>query len=528
MREIDRVTTETFGVPSITLMENAGTAVARFLLAKYPRARRFAIVCGKGNNGGDGFVVARKLGHEGKRVVVILLADPSELRGDAAEMFRQMKLDPVVITSSEQLNGQPMTIALTADVIVDAILGTGFKPPVKGLYAETIEKINASRKPIVAVDIPSGGDADSPAPPKPKEGLNGTPTPIARADHVVTFTAPRPAHLFAGLTRGEIAVAPIGSPEDAIQSSLNLRVTTPRDFAEFVGERVPDGHKGIYGHAMVVGGSFGKCGAAAMAGISVLRSGAGLSTVATARSVLNTVAGFAPELMTESLAETEDGAIARAALSRTLELTQTMDVVAVGPGIGRAEQTAAFVREFVSQCTVPMVIDADGLNAFEGCADKLNGGGRPLVLTPHPGEMSRLTGLKTSEIQADRIGVARNFAREHQCILVLKGHRTLIALPDGTVWVNATGNPGMASGGSGDVLTGMVAGFMAQAHARKAEDRWIRAVLVAVYMHGLAGDIAREKMGEHSMIAGDIIAGLPEAFKRTRQQLGSKTFLFHG
>ena len=532
MREMDRVTTEKFGVPSLTLMENAGTAVAKFAMAKFPRARKFTIVCGKGNNGGDGFVVARKLGYEGKRVVVILLCDPAELKGDAAEMFRQMKLDPVVVTSSEQLKGEPIKIAMSADVIIDAILGTGFRPPVKGLYADAIARINAARKPVVAVDIPSGADADATTPLKPKDGLNGAPTdsntPIIKASHIVTFTAPRPAHAFGNLTRGETVIAPIGSPAEAIQSSLNLELITPRDFAAFLGDREPDGHKGIYGHALVVGGSFGKCGAAAMAGLAVLRSGAGLSTIATPKSVLNTVAGFAPEIMTEPLAETEAGSIASAAMEKMDALVKPMDVLALGPGIGRHNDTVNFVRGFVEKYTMPLVIDADGLNAFDGCADKLDGERRPLVLTPHPGEMSRLAGLSTAGVQKDRLGVSRKFATEHKCILVLKGHRTLVALPDGRIWVNTTGNPGMASGGSGDVLTGMVTGLMAQAHTMKDDGRWARAVIAAVYLHGLAGDVAREKMGEQAMIAGDLIANLGEAFKRARQQLGSKEFVVHG
>ncbi len=527
MREIDRVTTENFGVPSLTLMENAGSAVTRFVLTKYARARRFTIICGKGNNGGDGFVVARKLSNEGKRVVIILLCDPAELKGDAAEMFRQMKMDPVVITSSDQLNAQPMAIALGADVIIDAILGTGFRPPVTGLYAEAIAKINGSRKPVVALDIPSGADADSEHP-LPADGIDRA--PMVKADHIVTFTAPRPAHAFGDLTRGETLVAPIGSPEEAIKSALNMRVITPRDFAPFLADRDPEGHKGNYGHALVIGGSFGKCGAAAMAGISALRSGAGLSTIATPKSVLNTVAGFAMEIMTEPLPETDQGTISPAAYEygRVDSVVKGIDVVAIGPGISRQSATAQFVRSFVEKYSMPLVIDADGLNAFDGQAEKLNGSARPLVLTPHPGEMSRLTGLPTADIQKDRIGVARKFARDHQCILVLKGHRTLVALPDETVWVNVTGNPGMASGGSGDVLTGMVAGVMAQAHSMQGEDRWARAVIAAVYLHGLAGDVAREKSGEQTMIAGDLIASLPEAFKRAKQQAGSKSFTFHG
>jgi len=513
MREIDRVTTENFGVPSLTLMENAGTAVVRFVLQKFPRLRRVTIVCGKGNNGGDGFVAARKFGDEGRRTTVILLCDPSELKGDAAEMFQRMREVPLLVKAPEDLKSAQVAEAWKADVIVDAILGTGFKPPVSGLYAAAIAAINAGRKPVVAVDIPSGAYADAPAP-LPKDG------PIhCRADHVVTFTAPRLAHVFGGVTKGDTMVAPIGSPEEAIQSQLGLKVITPRDFVQLLADRDPEGHKGTYGHVLVVGGSFGKAGAAAMAGLSVLRSGAGLATIATAKSVLPMVGAFAPEIMTDALAETEQGSISRVA--ELAEVLLGKDVVAIGPGIGRNEETREFVRSFVADRKVPLVIDADGLNAFDGHIELLSGAKRTLVLTPHPGEMSRLVGIKTAEIQKDRIEVARKFAGEHGCILVLKGHRTLVALADGTVWVNVTGNAGMATGGSGDVLTGMIAGLMAQT------DDHAMAVIAAVYLHGLAGDVAREKMGEASMIAGDIIASLPEAFKKAKQALAMKGFVFH-
>jgi len=522
MREIDRVTTEKFGVPSLTLMENAGTAVARFVLAQYRKAWRFTIFCGKGNNGGDGFVAARKLGDEGRRVTVVLLCDPSELKGDAAEMFKRMRQDPLVVKTTEELKSEAVLQALKTEVIIDAVLGTGFRPPVTWLYAEAIAAMNASKRPVVAVDIPSGADADSLSPLLPKEGRNGAPDVRARADHVVTFTAARPAHVFGGLTRGETFVAQIGSPEEAIQSALNLHVTTPRDFAPLLADRVPDGHKGTYGHALVVGGSVGKSGAVAMAGTSVLRSGAGLSTIATPRSVLPQVAAFTPEIMTEPLLETDLGTIAPEADEQMERLLDGKDVVALGPGIGRYPATVDFVRQLVEHCKVPMVIDADGLNAFEGHTDKLSGAKRPLVLTPHPGEMSRLTGLATAEVQKDRIGVARKFASEHRCFVVLKGHRTLIALPDGAVWVNTSGNPGMATGGTGDVLTGIVAGMMAQT------DDVAMAVRAAVYLHGLAGDVAREKVGEASLIAGDLIAWLPEAFKRAKASLGARGFSFHG
>ncbi|HYL15225.1 MAG TPA: NAD(P)H-hydrate dehydratase [Terriglobales bacterium] len=510
MRDIDRVTSERFGVPSLTLMENAGTAVAEFVLEQYPSARKIGIVCGKGNNGGDGFVAARKLYEARKEVALLLLAQPSELRGDAAEMFKKLPAAPVIVRSAEDLKGERAHAAFAADVLVDAILGTGFRPPVSGLYAEAVEEINRNGVPVVAVDIPSGADADVMG---PQIGA------VARADGVITFTAPRPAHVFGMLATGPTKVSPIGSPPEAIVSSLHLNLITAPDVAPLLAPRRPDANKSNFGHVLVIGGSVGKAGAAAMAGMSALRAGAGLSTVATAKSVLPTVAGFHPEVMTEPLEETEAGTISMRALEygRLDALVHGNTVLAVGPGISRNSETAEFVHTVIGKYKTAMVIDADGLNAFEGCANQLNGRDRELVITPHPGEMARLTGRSVVEIQRDRLATARTFAREHQLIVVLKGHRTLIAHPDREVWVNTTGNPGMATGGTGDILTGMVAGVVAQNPTRIFD-----AVLAAVHLHGLAGDIACESMGEHSLVATDLVRALPEAFQRTRREAGQK------
>jgi hydroxyethylthiazole kinase-like uncharacterized protein yjeF len=290
-----------------------------------------------------------------------------------------------------------------------------------------------------------------------------------------------------------------------------LNVITVRDVAPLIGPRPADSNKGNYGHVVVVGGSLGKAGAAAMAGMAVLRAGAGLSTVATPKSVLGTVAGFHPELMTEPLRETDVGTISTGALDRIEELAKGKTVLAIGPGISRDPQTAELVRSLVARLQLPMVLDADGLNAFEGRSGELNGKGRTLVITPHPGEMARLAGSTIPDVQKDRLGVARKFAREHEVIVVLKGHRTLVVQPDGEAWVNTTGNPGMATGGTGDILTGMVAGMMAQ-HSNDA----FTAVLAAVHLHGLAGDVICERVGEHSLVATDLLQGLPEAFRRTQ------------
>src|SRR5580692_4775939 len=490
MRGIDRATSERFGVPSLTLMENAGAAVADYVLSNHASAARIVVFCGKGNNGGDGFVAARRLHQRGKKVQVILLADPADLRGDAAAMFSKLPSPAITVHSIEELKSERVQLSLQGDLYMDAVLGTGFKPPVSGLYTDAMG---------------------------PQAGT------IARADSIVTFTAPRPAHVFSLLTAGPTLVAEIGSPGEAIVSALQLNVITARDIAQLIGPRPAESNKGNYGHVLVVGGSLGKAGAAAMAGIAVLRAGAGLSTVATPKSVLGTVSGFHPELMTEPLAETDAGSISTGARDRIEELAKGKTVLAIGPGISRDSQTAEMVRSLIGRLQLPVVLDADGLNAFEGRTGELNGEGRTLVITPHPGEMARLAGCSIADVQKDRLGVARKFAREHELVVVLKGHRTLVAQQDGETWVNTTGNPGMSTGGTGDILTGMVAGMMAQ-HSADA----FMAVLAAVHLHGLAGDVIRDRVGEHSLVATDLLQGLPEAFRRTRLKAQEKLVSWGG
>jgi NAD(P)H-hydrate epimerase len=292
---------------------------------------------------------------------------------------------------------------------------------------------------------------------------------------------------------------------------LKLQVVTAHAPGIFE-PRKPNAHKGDFGHVLIFGGSVGKAGAAAMAGTAALRVGAGLSTVATPSSALPVLAGFVPELMTEPLDETETGSAAGSALTKLLPLVKGKSAVAVGPGLSRDSATTWVIREFVRACEVPLVLDADGLNAFEGTADQLEGNKRPLIITPHPGEMARLTGLSTSQVQGRRIEVAREFAAKHHIFVVLKGHRTLVAEPNGTVWVNTTGNPGMATGGTGDILTGMIVGAVAQ-HSTKI----VGALTQAVFLHGLAGDLAAREVGEYSLMATDLLKFLPHAFKLRRK-----------
>ena len=516
MREIDRATSERFGVPSLTLMENAGAAVSGLVLSHFSGAARIGVICGKGNNGGDGFVAARHLHAAGKEVKVLLLSEPAELRGDAAQNFARLPVGYVAARSVEELNAAAAREIFESELLLDAVLGTGFHPPVSPLYAEAISRMNAAAAPVVAVDIPSGAGADV---------LGAASGIVARADAVVTFTAPRPAHVLKSLTSGPTVIAPIGSPDQAIASSLKLNLITAADIAALIAPRQAIANKGTFGHVLAIGGSTGKAGSVAMAGMAALRVGAGLATVGTPKSVLPTVAGFHAELMTEPLEETEIGSISLRALGygHVDALAKGKTVLAVGPGISRHTETAEFVRTVVKKFKTPIVLDADGLNAFEGRAAELKGEGRNLVLTPHPGEMARLTGLSTADVQADRLAVARAFAREHQVILVLKGHRTLVAEPGGEVWVNPTGNPGMATGGTGDILTGMTSGMLAQ-----NVEKPLAAVTAAVYLHGLAGDVARDALGEYCMTATDLLQALPEAFRRARADAAKQAVEIHG
>lgn len=524
MREIDRLTEEKYGVPTRALMENAGTAVADYILEHYPNAQSIGVICGKGNNGGDGFVVARKLHEEGRIVSVLLLGDPKDLSGDAADMFRRLPMPSMTAKTEAELDQAAVQTVFASDLLVDAILGTGFRPPLTGLAASAIDLMRrvASEpdtelgvaRPVVSVDIPSGADADA-------DALASTgASSIAPSSAVVTFTAPRRVHVSANLSSGPTVVTKIGSPDEAIQSSLGLHAITAADIEPVLAPRRPDSHKGTFGHVLVVGGSLGKSGAAAMAGMAALRSGAGLATIATPRSVLSSVAGFAPELMTEPLPETTEGTIALDALGQLEAMEENKSVVAVGPGLARHADTAEFVRLLAAKCKLPLVIDADGLNAFEGKSEELNGRNRPLVITPHPGEMARVTGLSTAQVQENRVKVAREFAASHHCIVILKGWHTVVAHHEGTAWINTTGNPGMATGGTGDILTGMLAGMIGQAvsgldakQAKNDHSRLLLHILAAVFLHGLAGDLARDRLAEHSLVATDLLTHLPAAFR---------------
>jgi len=520
MQACDRATTERFGIPSLQLMRSAAAAVAAFAREHFPQARRVTVLCGRGNNGGDGMMAARLLASAGLEVTTLLLGSPEGLKGDAAVAWQELASPPCglihVIHWADELDRH--TTALSADLIVDAVLGTGFKPPLEGLALKAQQWIQGSHAPVLAVDLPSGWPADDTA---------ATPSgAVFPADAVITFTAPKPAHVFGQLTRRwdqPIVVAPIGSPDAAIQSTSGLHwagsahaLTEP--------DRPAASNKGNFGHVLVVGGSLGsaggKSGAPSMTSVGALRAGAGLVTAAVPWPAAPLVAAVAPELMTLPLQANAAGQISADNLApdQIAALTKGITVLAIGPGLGQSADTIKFTTGLLSATKMPAVIDADALNILAAkpvLLSKLSRG-RTLVLTPHPGEMARLTGATIAEVQADRLEAARSFAQRTGVTLVLKGARTLIAHPDGRVAVNTTGNPAMAKGGSGDLLTGVVAALLAQYPCDPA-----RAVEAAVYLHGLAADLAVRQADQHTLLATDSLAQFFRAFRfRSRGDYG--------
>jgi len=501
MKDADRRTIEDIGIPSLVLMENAGRQAVAAMEAMYDdlQERQVAVLCGRGNNGGDGFVVARTLMQRGVDVAVFLLGRVADVRGDARvnlEILGRLGVTVVEVADSQAWELHFSEVS-DCTLIVDAIYGTGLKGPVTGLIESVIADVNASGIPVVAIDLPSGLSADS-------TDVIG---PCIDAALTVTLGAPKmplvlpPAEAHAG----DVVIADIGIPGDVIDALDPPRVEllTRVGMRELVSPRAADSHKGDYGRVLIVAGSRGKTGAAHLAAVGALRSGAGLVTVATPGACQGVLAAMGPEYMTEAIAEGDDG-LDLDAVEQVLELAR--DVVAIGPGLGQARCTREFIRQLIDRATMPLVVDADGLNAFSDDPDRLAGReGRDVIITPHPGEMARLVGMSTDEVQASRIEIARNFAVGHRVYVVLKGHRTLIATPDERIFINPTGNPGMATGGTGDVLTGMIAAWLAQLLDAEA------ACKLAVYLHGMAGDLAEADEGEVAMTSADVAGHLGDA-----------------
>jgi NAD(P)H-hydrate epimerase len=491
MGEVDRATIES-GIPGLMLMENAARRVVEYVAEHCSPVseQRIAVVCGKGNNGGDGLAIARQL-HVGFRprvLLAVLTCDPAELRGDAAQNLAMLRASGLEITRDFGPELQAATL------VIDAVLGTGLKGPAEGPARDAIREINRlSSAKVVAVDIPSGLSGDSGA----------LPGEYVRADATVTFTAPKVCHSMppACDLMGDLRIAPIGSPPSLFEDDARIRLAlvTPESIAPLFAPRAKDANKGQFGHLLVVAGSRGKSGAAAMAGLAGLRAGAGLVTVACPESALASVAAHTPELMTEPLPETPAGGIGRAAYDRIAELAQKCTLTAMGPGIGTGDETRDVVLRLFAELDKPMVVDADALNCLAG-SSTWSGAKRLRILTPHPGEMSRLTGRGIPEIQTDRISAARAFATERKAIVVLKGERTLIGFPDGS--------PAMATGGTGDILTGMIGGLLGQFPASVG-----LAIAGAVYLHGFAGEIAARHLTEQCVIATDLLRYLPEGIR---------------
>lgn len=500
MGAVDRATMEA-GIPGIVLMENAAHRVVEYITAHFApvREQRVVVVCGKGNNGGDGLAIARQLHvrFDPRSLSVVLICDPAELRGDAAANLAMLRASGV---QEYRDFGPEMR---TATLVIDAVLGTGLSGPAKGSALDAILEINASfpLAKVIAVDIPSGLSGESGTPPGE----------YVRADATVTFTAPKVCHAMPAACdlMGELVVAPIGSPASMYENDdrIQLALVTPESIASLFLPRPRDSNKGKFGHVLVVAGSRSKPGAAAMAGLSALRAGAGLVTVACPESAMSSVSSHAAELMTEPLPETASGEISRAACERIMALAGKRSLVAIGPGIGTDDETRSTVMRLFHELHEPMVIDADALNCL-AAGDWAGTNGMVRVLTPHPGEMSRLTGCAITDIQKDRIPATRSLATSKNVIVVLKGERTLVGFPDGRVWINPTGSPSMATGGTGDVLTGMVSGLMGQ-----FPHECDRAIAAAVYLHGLAGEIAARRGTEQTVIATDLLDCLAEGIR---------------
>lgn len=508
MREIDRRCTAEFGVPSLLLMELAGLGIAREMERAFPEIarRRVAVLCGKGNNGGDGLVVARHLANRGAPLRAFLFARGQDLAGDPRvnlDIASRMGI-PIRPVLGEDDRAALADGVAWADVLVDALLGTGATGVPHGQVAAAIDLVNASGKPVVAVDVPSGLGADAPMPAGP----------CVRAVLTCTLALPKPSLLLhpGADFAGEVRVVDIGAPRALLEDpALPAALLESRDALAAFPPREAAAHKGSYGHLLVVAGSAGKSGAAALCAMAGLRVGAGLVTLAAPESLHDTLAARHSEVMVEPLPETPGRTLSRAALARLRELLEGKTAMALGPGLSTDGETAEVIRALVAEVRLPMVVDADGLNAFAGRLPMLAHGPGPRVLTPHPGEASRLLGMPRDALLRDRFTLVPDVARTHSLHLVLKGARTLVADPKGCLAINPTGNPGMASGGTGDVLTGMIGGLL----ARGVEPGL--AARAGVYLHGLAGDLAAREKTPEALIAGDLLDQCPAAIHSLRE-----------
>lgn len=516
MRELDRKTIEETGIPGIILMENAGIQLFNYLNNEFDEIedKKITIICGKGNNGGDGMVLARQLAMRGNFPEVVLLARADDIGGDAGmnlQILANMDIPLIEVTTEEEwleLLGE----IDDSDIVVDAMLGTGIDKDLKGLYAEVARGLNSLGAFILSVDIPSGMFSDR---------VQASPLAV-EADATVTFTAPKIAHI---LNRnlsavGRLSVVPIGTP-DELMLELEAAGSAPRLLTEDVLASLlvprPDAsYKGSYGHVVIAAGSRGKSGAAVLSSEAALKAGCGLVTALVPEGIQDRVAVHLPEIMTEGMPETDTGSLAFESADPALLFTVNRDSAAIGPGLTTNPETVEVVYELVRRLSIPAVIDADGLNAIASNLDLLQERDHPpLVLTPHPGEFSRLSGLDREIIMRNPIQTAADFAQRYGIWLVLKDFRVIVASPDGSVTVSPFGNPGMATAGMGDVLTGILASTLGQYAASgmlEGQGGITEAICLGVGIHGLAGDLASLEVGFESLTAGDVIDSLQDAF----------------
>lgn len=502
IKNIDRRAIREFGIPGTVLMENAAAAIMTEMERFFDGLSgvRVGILCGKGNNGGDGLALARRLRIRGTAVRAALLAPFSAVSGEAKvnlSVLRKMDVDLLQNATSKNV----ADIIAWSDILVDAMLGVGLSSPVKGVYAQAVNQVNASARPVVAVDMPTGIHADTGA-------VLGT---AVKAELTVAMALLKPGLVLSPGAEyaGTVRVADIGIPSEVVDRENIALTLLDRSIAWGVARRKRDAHKGDFGHALIIAGSPGKAGAAIMAAKAALRTGPGLVSVAAPNGIVPIIQGQVCEAMCVPADESIEGTLGAGSEGALLKAAESMDAVAMGPGLSTHFETSQVLRHLIPRIAVPLVIDADGLNALAADKDLLLRSKAPVIVTPHPGEMGRLLGVPAAEVQQNRLGAARRFARTYGVIVVLKGAGTVVALPGGETFVNSTGNPGMATGGTGDALTGMIAGFLAQGYPPA------QAACLGVYLHGRAGDLAAGEKGEAPMIAGDLIENIPAALKET-------------
>ncbi len=501
IQEMDRITIQELGIPGAVLMENAARGATRVFLDHFTPSTdsHVVVLCGRGNNGGDGYVMARYLQQAGFKVTVILLSKLNNVYGDALinlKVIKQMGLEVLEVPDAKRW-GAKRRVLRNCDYIIDGILGTGLNSTVKGFYSQVLKYVNGLGKPVMAIDIPSGLNADT-----------GQIMGVAiKAELTATFGFPKVGHLiFPGADLvGRLVRIDIGIPESVVtQVPVSSVMTDPSDLSHLFATENQDIHKGNRGHLLVLSGSTGKTGAATLTALGGLRAGAGLVTLGVPKSLNPILESKLTEAMTEPLPETSDGSLSLNAEKKIRALMEGKTALALGPGLSTHPETVSLVRRIVAGSRLPMVIDADGLNALSQDQSSISSCGQRAILTPHPGEMARLVGIKTSTVQNDRIGAATQFVKKYGCYLVLKGARTLIAQPDGELYVNPTGNPALSSGGAGDVLTGLIGGFLARGWSMA------EAAIAGVYLHGMAADYLAEDMGQVGVLAGELLDVLPE------------------